>query len=93
MSTFRLPRISTNIQTRLRMCELAVDQTSNWMMVDPWEAIQADYTPTALVLDHFEHEINEVLGGAERPDGTRVPVRIALLAGADLIQTMVRPPG
>ncbi|KAH6679453.1 hypothetical protein B0J14DRAFT_297936 [Halenospora varia] len=76
---------------RLRMCELAVDQTSNWMMVDPWEAIQADYTPTALVLDHFEHEINEVLGGAERPDGTRVPVRIALLAGADLIQTMSTP--
>jgi hypothetical protein len=34
-----------------------------------------------VVLDHFEHEINEVLGGAERPDGTRVPVKIALLAG------------
>jgi nicotinamide mononucleotide adenylyltransferase len=57
-------------------------------MVDPWEAIQPEYMPTALVLDHFEHEINEVLGGAERPDGSRVPVRIALLAGADLIQTM-----
>ncbi|RDW75185.1 putative nicotinamide mononucleotide adenylyltransferase [Coleophoma cylindrospora] len=76
---------------RLRMCELAVDQTSNWLMVDPWEAIQSDYQPTALVLDHFEHEINEVLGGAERPDGSRVPVRIALLAGADLIQTMSTP--
>lgn len=73
------------------MCELAVDQTSNWLMVDPWEAIQSDYQPTALVLDHFEHEINEVLGGAERPDGSRVPVRIALLAGADLIQTMSTP--
>jgi nicotinamide mononucleotide adenylyltransferase len=73
------------------MCELAADQTSNWLMVDPWEAIQPEYMPTALVLDHFEHEINEVLGGAERPDGTRVPVRIALLAGADLIQTMSTP--
>jgi nicotinamide mononucleotide adenylyltransferase len=73
------------------MCELAADQTSNWLMVDPWEAIQPEYMPTALVLDHFEHEINEVLGGAERPDGSRVPVRIALLAGADLIQTMSTP--
>lgn len=70
------------------MCEIAADQTSNWLMVDPWEAIQPEYMPTALVLDHFEHEINDVLGGAERPDGSRVPVRIALLAGADLIQTM-----
>jgi nicotinamide mononucleotide adenylyltransferase len=57
-------------------------------MVDPWEAIQPEYMPTALVLDHFEHEINDVLGGAERPNGSRVHVRIALLAGADLIQTM-----
>lgn len=73
------------------MCELAVDQTSNWLMVDPWEAIHAEYMPTALVLEHFEYEINTVLGGAERPDGTRVPVRIALLAGADLIQTMSTP--
>ncbi|KAL3422080.1 nicotinate nucleotide adenylyltransferase [Phlyctema vagabunda] len=74
---------------RLRMCELAVDQT--WMTVDPWEAIQTAYMPTAQVLDHFEHEINEVLGGAERPDGSRTPVRIALLAGADLIETMSTP--
>lgn len=43
------------------------------------------------MLDHFDHEINEVLGGAERPDGSRIPVRIALLAGADLIQTMSTP--
>jgi nicotinamide mononucleotide adenylyltransferase len=73
------------------MCELAVNETSDWIMVDPWEAVQSEYMPTAKVLDHFEHEINEVLGGVERPDGTRVPVRIALLAGADLIQTMSTP--
>jgi nicotinic acid mononucleotide adenylyltransferase len=47
------------------MCELAADQTSSWLMVDPWEAIQPEYMPTALVLDHFEHEINDVLGGAD----------------------------
>ncbi|CAG8950138.1 hypothetical protein HYFRA_00008373 [Hymenoscyphus fraxineus] len=76
---------------RLRMCELGVDRSSDWLMVDPWEAIQPQYMPTAQVLDHFEHEINEVLGGAERPDGSRAHVRIALLAGADLIQTMSTP--
>ncbi|KAH8816203.1 hypothetical protein F5884DRAFT_664821 [Xylogone sp. PMI_703] len=76
---------------RLRMCELAVNETSNWLMVDPWEAVQKNYVPTAQVLDHIEHEINNVLGGAERPDGTRVPVKVALLAGADLIQTMSTP--
>lgn len=73
------------------MCEIAVDQTSNWLMVDPWEAIQKEYMPTALVLDHFEHEINDVLGGVEVTEGVRRPVRIALLAGADLIQTMSTP--
>lgn len=71
------------------MCELA-SEASNWLMVDPWEAIQPQYMPTAQVLDHFEHEINDVLGGAVRPDGTTAHVRIVLLAGADLIQTMVR---
>jgi nicotinamide mononucleotide adenylyltransferase len=72
------------------MCELAVDHP-NWLMVDPWEAVHTDYMPTALVLDHFDHEINEVLGGAERPDGTHVKCKIVLLAGADLIQTMSTP--
>ena len=78
--------------SRTRMCELAVDeQRDGWLMVDPWEATQPTYIPTAKVLDHFQYEINEVLGGAERPDGTRVPMRIILLAGADLIQTMSAP--
>lgn len=52
-------------------------------MVDSWEAKNSSYIPTARVLDHFEHEINGVLGGAEKDDGTRVPMRIVLLAGAD----------
>ncbi|EER23701.1 hypothetical protein D8B26_001833 [Coccidioides posadasii str. Silveira] len=76
---------------RIAMCQLAVDQTSNWLMVDPWEALQKDYSPTAKVLDHFDHEINTVHGGIDIGDGTRRPVRIALLAGADLIHTMSTP--
>lgn len=73
------------------MCQLAVDQTSDWLMVDTWEPTQKEYQPTAVVLDHFDHEINTVRGGVEAADGTRKPVRIALLAGADLIHTMSTP--
>ncbi|MCJ1400584.1 hypothetical protein MMC11_003790 [Xylographa trunciseda] len=73
---------------RVAMCDLAVDQTSTWLMVDPWEAIQKDYTRTALVLDHFDHEVNVVRGGAS---GGRKTVHVALLAGADLIGTMSTP--
>ena len=73
------------------MCEIAVDETSDWLMVDPWEAVQKEYQPTAVVLDHFEHEINEVQGGVETSTGEIRHVRIALLAGADLIQTMSTP--
>ena len=60
-------------------------------MVDTWEAEKKEYMPTALVLDHFEHEINTVRKGIEDGKGNRKPVRIALLAGADLIQTMSTP--
>lgn len=77
--------------TSVAMCQLAVDQTSDWLMVDTWEPMQKEYQPTAVVLDHFDHEINVVRGGVETGDGTRKPVRIALLAGADLIHTMSTP--
>jgi nicotinamide mononucleotide adenylyltransferase len=73
------------------MCQLAVDQTSDWLMVDTWEPIQKEYQPTAVVLDHFDYEINTVREGVDVGNGTRKPVRIALLAGADLIHTMSTP--
>lgn len=77
---------------RVRMCELAADETSSWLMVDPWEAVQPNFTPTAQVLDHFETEINQHLGGVLSADGQhRRPVKIMLLAGADLIGTMSTP--
>lgn len=59
-------------------------------MVDPWEACQ-DYKRTALVLDHFDHEINDVLGGVRAEDGEQRRVRMMLLAGSDLISTMSEP--
>jgi len=74
---------------RINMCTSAVAQSS-WISVDPWEALHGEYLETAKVLDHFEHEINGVLDGVQTPNG-RKKCRIALLAGADLIQTMSTP--
>ena len=75
----------------IAMCQLAVDQTSDWLMVDTWEPLQKEYQPTAVVLDHIDYEINTVRQGVEAGDGTRKPVRVALLAGADLVHTMSTP--
>ena len=74
---------------RVNMCNMAVEQSS-WVSVDPWETLHEEYLPTAMVLDHFDHEINDVRGGIETPNGHK-RARIALLAGADLIQTMSSP--
>jgi len=76
---------------RVNMCKLAIDKASNWLMVDTWEAESPEYQPTALVLDHFDEEINIKRKGIEAENGERKPVQIALLAGADLIQTMSQP--
>lgn len=74
---------------RINMCTLAVQQSS-WISVDPWEALHSEYLETAKVLDHFDHEINEVMGGIDTPVEKK-KARIALLAGADLIQTFSTP--
>ncbi|KPM40254.1 hypothetical protein AK830_g6306, partial [Neonectria ditissima] len=76
---------------RIEMCKLAAENTSKWLAVDPWEAESPTYIPTARVLDHFDYEINEVMGGVECPDGSRKRARVVLLAGLDLIQTMSTP--
>lgn len=88
---------------RVRMCELAVEKTSTWLMVDAWESLQDEYQRTAVVLDHFNDEINGKLtpdseGGPPQPelgvqlnDGKRRRVKIMLLAGGDLIQSMGEP--
>ena len=73
------------------MCRIAAEETSNWLMVDPWEAIQEEYTRTALVLDHFDKEMNGARGGVSTDNGEKKSVRVALLAGADLIGTMSTP--
>ncbi|ANB14500.1 nicotinamide-nucleotide adenylyltransferase NMA1 [Sugiyamaella lignohabitans] len=76
---------------RVRMCELACERTSSWLMVDAWESLQPTYTRTALVLDHFNEEINVRRQGVGTADGQRKPVKIMLLAGGDLIESMGEP--
>lgn len=75
---------------RVRMCELACERTSLWLMVDAWELLQPRYTRTALVLDHFNEEINVKRGGCTL-NGVQRGVKIMLLAGGDLIESMGEP--
>ena len=76
---------------RISMTRIAVQDSSNWIGVDPWEPLHKEYLPTVKVLDHFDHELNQVLGGIATSTGEKRRVRVALLAGADLIQTMSTP--
>lgn len=78
---------------RVRMCELAVEHTSTWLMVDPWEAGQPEYQRTAVVLDHFEDQLNgsKGEGGLMMSDGKRRKFQIMLLAGGDLIESFGEP--
>lgn len=78
-------------QHRINMTRIAVEDSSNWIGVDPWEPLHKEYLPTVKVLDHFDHELNTVMGGIETGNGEKRRVHVALLAGADLIQTMSTP--
>ncbi|KAJ1509682.1 hypothetical protein HMI54_011356 [Coelomomyces lativittatus] len=75
---------------RVEMCKLAVD-SSDWLMVDPWEAFQNDYQPSATVLDHFHFELNTVRKGAHSEKDHYRPIRIMLIAGGDLIESFGTP--
>ena len=73
------------------MCEIAVNSLSTTLDIDRWEAIQQEYQPTAIVLDHFKQQLNTVLGGVQTADGQRKPVKVGFLAGADLLNSMTMP--
>ena len=75
----------------MRMCELAIQDSSSSIDLDKWEALQDEYQPTAFVLDHFSQEVNSQPGGRGTASGNGRLVRIALLAGADLLQSMNIP--
>lgn len=80
------------------MCNLAVENdTKSSIMVDTFETSRFDeagkpiYTRTVDVLRHFDDEINNILGGIQKPDGSMVRAQVMLLIGADLAQTMGNP--
>ncbi|KAF2267329.1 nicotinamide mononucleotide adenylyltransferase 1 [Lojkania enalia] len=76
---------------RINMTRIAVRESSSWIGVDPWEPLHKEYLPTVKVLDHFDYELNEVMGGIGTSTGEKRRIHVALLAGADLIQTMSAP--
>ncbi|KAI9315567.1 hypothetical protein BX666DRAFT_2028465 [Dichotomocladium elegans] len=78
-------------QHRVKMCELAVESTSDWLMVDSWESRQEHYQRTAVVLDHFHHELNEIGNGISTSSGEKKKIKIMLLAGGDLIASFGHP--
>ncbi|KAM4062817.1 cytidylyltransferase-like domain-containing protein [Hirsutella rhossiliensis] len=81
---------------RVAMCSLAVEDGTG-IMVDPWETLRCNqagepvYTRTVDTLRHFDHEINDVLGGIQALDGSHKRARIVLLIGADVAMTMSDP--
>lgn len=60
-------------------------------MVDPWEAGQGAYQRTAVVLQHFEEELNGGDCGVWSRDGKFSKIKIMLLAGGDLIESFGEP--
>ncbi|KAI9495141.1 hypothetical protein BDB00DRAFT_760465 [Zychaea mexicana] len=76
---------------RVEMCTLAVESTSDWLMVDSWEPRQGSYQRTAVVLDHFDHELNVAGDGIRTKSGEQRKIKIMLLAGGDLIASFGHP--
>ncbi|OMJ17536.1 Nicotinamide/nicotinic acid mononucleotide adenylyltransferase 1 [Smittium culicis] len=80
---------------RVKMCELATDDGSDWLMVDEWESLQHEYQRTAVVLDHFHNELNKdggVVSGINNDAVIqRKKIQVLLLAGGDLIKSMETP--
>jgi galactokinase len=69
------------------MCELAVE-SSNWLMVDSWEATQKEYTVTVQVLRSIKKRfVESVKGHISNPEN----VGVKLLCGADLVVSFTIP--
>ena len=52
-------------------------------MVDPWEAMQPEYQPTAVVLDHVYSSVEALLPADSKRQ------HVSLLCGADLLMGML----
>mmetsp|Transcript_6920 Transcript_6920/g.10894 ORF Transcript_6920/g.10894 Transcript_6920/m.10894 type:complete len:256 (-) Transcript_6920:41-808(-) len=67
---------------RLRMCELATVD-SDWIATDTWEAQQASFVRSLLVLEHVRLEVGRVVANGD--------IRVKLMSGADLVESMLIP--
>lgn len=54
-------------------------------MVDSWESSQSEYLTTITILNHIKNCLD-----AHRPANLK-RIRVILLAGADLLESMVKP--
>lgn len=69
---------------RVRLCELAC-QSSSFVMVDPWEAIQKGYQRTLTVLSRVKNSLCK--DGLADQGG----VKVMLLCGSDLLESFSTP--
>jgi len=67
---------------RVEMVKRALE-TSDWIACDEWEVKQNEWTRTRLSLDRMYQELNKDRGGQE--------VKVMLLCGADILESMVTP--
>jgi len=67
---------------RIKMVQLAAE-TSEWIMVDDWEARRSDWERTVKVLEHIHEEVNKNVKGK--------PVRVVFVCGSDLLESFNRP--
>ncbi|EGG22569.1 nicotinamide-nucleotide adenylyltransferase [Cavenderia fasciculata] len=74
---------------RLQIVNLAV-MSSEWVMMDKWESMNLDFTPTRQVLDHFHLYVNNHFKQIMDPASYR-PVQIKLICGADLLASFNVP--
>lgn len=68
---------------RLQMC-LAAAADSEFIMVDPWEVEQRQYTRTLHVLKHVKERL-------ERESSQPLRVRVMLVCGSDILEAMKDP--
>jgi len=67
---------------RIKMVQLAVE-SSDWIMVDEWEARRPQWERTVLVLEHIREELNKNVTGK--------PIRVVFVCGSDLLESFNRP--
>jgi nicotinate (nicotinamide) nucleotide adenylyltransferase len=58
-------------------------QHNDWIEVDPWECCQDGWTLTALVIDRYQAEFDELY----KNGSLKQPVRVSMVGGADLMES------